>query len=741
MLRPLRRAAAVALTALPTLAAANTATAPPRTTVVVSATGSVGIGEMSGGSVQIGPSEEQLRRLVAAPAREQSRLLRDLVTAMNRQAAALRTTLAGQGDAAFTEAAVQQFLATLLKKSIAPGQRAEAFAQIARQYLEWEARAKAVPVESEAVGRKLAEAETARAAGRWDTAERRLDEAMSLAADHAREQTERMRDAVRQSAAVTATRAGLAMARLDRARGATLYEAAYAQREAGGDVDLGAAVWLMEAGAERQTLGQLDTARADFERVRRFAEQALIDRPGDSQLMLLHAWSLERRADVQRLEGLHAEALQQHLQSLALRRQVAEGPDGQPKHRRVVARSLGFVADLQAIQRLEAEALASRREAHAILGTLAKQDPSDDLVQSDLASAHAKLGSLLRRRGEYRAALPHLEAPITIARRLAARDPGDARAQDRVATALWGLADLHLARGQPDLALPLLREYLGSVERGIRRDPEDVPQQENLAWAHSKLGAAFAALGRYDEALREQRLAEQVLRRLTAKSPASTRQRHDLALVLMETGDVHDDQRSPAEAMASYRDAMAIFRQLEAIDPGQSQWLQGRAVLHDRMASALQRAKRLDDAAAEAAAALELAREARQRDPQAPARARQVSGALIQWGRIQSLRGQSGEANRSFREALNEAEQLVQGDPDNPALQLHLAGCLGNLGSLQGAGSSAEERRKWLERGQALVEAVDRAGALPPRQARMIQDFREALARLDAPVASPTVQR
>jgi esterase/lipase superfamily enzyme len=65
---------------------------------------------MRGGVVQVGPTEEQIRRLLSAQGKDLERLVRDLVAQMNKQQ--VRGQAHSEKGATFTAGAVEQFLIT-----------------------------------------------------------------------------------------------------------------------------------------------------------------------------------------------------------------------------------------------------------------------------------------------------------------------------------------------------------------------------------------------------------------------------------------------------------------------------------------------------------------------------------------------------------------------------------------------------------------------------------------------------
>ena len=226
----LRAVAAVAL-----LLAALASPGPARAQTSVSGSNNVGVGVMSGGTINSGFSAEQVQALLKAQGKQRDELLRKIVADLNQQAQ----------RAAYTEGSVRQFVETLTRRQVPPGEWQQELGEITRRYLELETRLAAIPVTSEQIKALVARAEAARLAGRFDEADRLLGEAVQLARADARRLKDQARAASRQVASVLASQASLALTRLDRNKGVRLLVEAFEERA--DDIDLETVAWLIEA--------------------------------------------------------------------------------------------------------------------------------------------------------------------------------------------------------------------------------------------------------------------------------------------------------------------------------------------------------------------------------------------------------------------------------------------------------------------------------------------------------------
>ena len=152
-------------------------------------------GPMSGGTINNGFTAEQVQALLKAQGKQHDELLSKIVADLNKEAK--RT--------AYTEGAVLEFVKTLTRRRVPPGEWQQALDEIRQRYLELETRLSAIPVTSEQIKVLVARAEAARRAGRFDEADRLLGEAVQMARADARRLKEQFRASSRQAASVLAS--------------------------------------------------------------------------------------------------------------------------------------------------------------------------------------------------------------------------------------------------------------------------------------------------------------------------------------------------------------------------------------------------------------------------------------------------------------------------------------------------------------------------------------------------------
>ena len=199
--------------------------------VSVTGTGNVGVGSMSGGTINIGLTKAQLEAALKATGAEQVRLVSKLVDELNAANAKLSPQSSTKPPADdFNATIVHGFLATVVGKKVPEGDWPRVFNELANRFLETGSLIAATPVTSDVIKALVASADAARKAGNFDKADAQLELAEKQAIKDAADRKEQWRESNRQAASLLASRGSLALTRLERRKGAELLQRAFEQR-------------------------------------------------------------------------------------------------------------------------------------------------------------------------------------------------------------------------------------------------------------------------------------------------------------------------------------------------------------------------------------------------------------------------------------------------------------------------------------------------------------------------------
>ena len=203
--------------ALAVLCGAAFAVAQQVPSVNVPGHGSVGIGSMTGGTVQLGLTPQEAQALAKATGQE---LVRQLTSITDRLAQKIAAQQGGAQKQSISIGVVEGFLAAVKGKKVPQDEWSVVFGELTRQYLQLGERIATTPVTSDKIKQLVARADAERKLGELEKADRLLEEAETQAIADAGALKQQARESSRQAASLLASRASLAFTRLERERGA-----------------------------------------------------------------------------------------------------------------------------------------------------------------------------------------------------------------------------------------------------------------------------------------------------------------------------------------------------------------------------------------------------------------------------------------------------------------------------------------------------------------------------------------
>ena len=121
---------------------------------------------------------------------------------------------------------------------------------------------------------------------------------------------------------------------------------------------------------------------------------------------------------------------------------------------------------------------------------------------SPLATAHIRIGNVLKARGDLVQALELYRDGLAVANREAKANPKNAEWQLKITLIYIKIGEVFMAQGKFAEALKTYRDALPVAERLARFDPENAGWQQTLSVAYNKIGDTLAAEGNLTEALR-----------------------------------------------------------------------------------------------------------------------------------------------------------------------------------------------------------------------------------------------
>ena len=495
--------------------------------VSVTGTGNVGVGRMSGGTINIGTTKAQLeatlKAAVKASGAEQARLMRKLASDLNAAAAKLSAHSSGNPPFDdFNATIVHGFLATVVGKKVPEGDWPRVFNELANRFLETGSRIAATPVTSNTIKALVASAEAARKAGDFDKADAQLELAEKQAINDAADRKEKWRESNRQAANLLAARGSLALTRLERRKAAELLQRAFEQ--VSDEINWESFWWLLDSGDSWLQLGESMVALAVVERARDAAYALVLRYPDDAQWLRDLSVSQNKIGDIKRAQGDFPAALKSYRASMTIRQK------------------------------------------------LVALNPEIVMRQRDLSVSHNKIGNVEQQSGNLASALESYHADMLVAEKLAATDLGNLGFQRDLSVSHNNVGDIEQAQGNLDAAYKSYQASMLIRERLVATKASNAEWQCDLSVSHSKIGDIERKRGNGSSAVNSYQAGMQILKRLVLIDPGNTEWQRYLSFSYHNIGSVEQLRGNPSEAFKSFRADMQISEMLAGVDPRNAEW-------------------------------------------------------------------------------------------------------------------------------------------------------------------------
>ena len=216
------------------------------------------------------------------------------------------------------------------------------------------------------------------------------------------------------------------------------------------------------------------------------------------------SFSYNKLGDVYVKLGRTEEAYDMYVQSLDIRKRLAERKPEDDEIQRAYTVGLNRVADVLLELRRDAEALDLCEASLQRRVDLATSQPDNRQTAMDLAVGHFKLAQVLARVDRLDEALPAYESARAILNRMADAGPSNTTAWTGAAEVSGEMGRVLFEAGRLDAALPELTAFTQEMERGMPEDKMTAAMREQLASGHHRRGQALMALAHAQHAKSEQ---------------------------------------------------------------------------------------------------------------------------------------------------------------------------------------------------------------------------------------------
>lgn len=230
---------------------------------------------------------------------------------------------------------------------------------------------------------------------------------------------------------------------------------------------------LHAMGEDDQKRGNNAAALAKFVEAHRTTAVLLAADPGDPLRIFAHAQSEFWIGYVDFARDHLEEALARFVAYRSLARRLTAIDPANLKYWRELGYAEGNICTIAIARKGPAADLEACRSALATMERIARSQPRDATIQSDLANRHAWMADALRLGGRDRDALAEREKQTAIIDALLAQDPKNASYRQDWMLARFSMAALLRALGQNERADAMIAESRRVIDDLIASDPEN----------------------------------------------------------------------------------------------------------------------------------------------------------------------------------------------------------------------------------------------------------------------------
>ncbi len=250
--------------------------------------------------------------------------------------------------------------------------------------------------------------------------------------------------------------------------------------------------------------------------------------------------------------------------------------------------------------------------------------------------------------------------------------------------------------GTQDQAIECFRKANALLDKLRAADPKDAKTRADLAFNHNQIAGCLMDLGRFPEAMEEYQAALRIREELYRDDPGSNAIKYWVANVHGNMGILLENWGRRKDALEAHRKALAIREALVRAEPDSAGFLEVLASSYLTMYNLQEGPLKMQWAQK----GVTLYEDVTRRAPSDPKNRHRLSESLTHLAHAQQDAGQSAEAERSWRRALELAESLVREYPTNTTFRGSLSWILHQLATLalapggrtKGSGHSAGRR-------------------------------------------------
>ena len=278
--------------------------------------------------------------------------------------------------------------------------------------------------------------------------------------------------------------------------------------------------------------------------------------------------------------GRSEAALAVHRAVLAAREALLAEPGADAEAKADVGRSLSSIAWLLNESAKVDEAVATYRQAEALLAGPAGSAPASAPVRAVLAKARSHLAWLLHATGHDADALSVFRLARADGEALAVAPGAMSEARTDLADTINRIAIFMVQTGRPSESEAEFRAVLLIFQKLASENPTVTGFRKSVADSHNNLAQLLGMMGKESESEAEQRKAMLIFQQLVDNNPAVIEFRGRVASIHNNLGILFTMTGRPTAAEAEYRAGLALRRRLADENPAVSEFRSDLAQSH-----------------------------------------------------------------------------------------------------------------------------------------------------------------
>jgi serine/threonine protein kinase/tetratricopeptide (TPR) repeat protein len=359
------------------------------------------------------------------------------------------------------------------------------------------------------------------------------------------------------------------------------------------------------------------------------------------------------------------------------------------------------------------------RAAIPMLERLARSGPASDAgndMGNSMGLAHERLGDIFRDLGKTTKAWQHYEESRARFEAHLAANPENAKAKRGLYLSFIRLGDTAGQMGDGQARRDYYRKALELSRALADAAPADPQALRDLSFALSRCGQVNyeldelrTALSNFGTALEYARAAAAAVNPQNTDSKRTLADCHDkVGEVLLKSGDFR-------AALDHFTEALPLREAVASAEPDNRLALAGVATAHQLLGSVYHRLQKQSEALAHAKKGVELWEQLVAADSRDARACRGLVQAYKSLSRVHGASGNLTAVGDDFRRALNLTRDLAQAEPDDVMAQTDLAVAYFNLGNNEMHQRNYAEAANLIEKGVALLQALQNQGKLKDR--------------------------